>query len=157
MITRNISRRVFIGKAGTAAAVYSFLPVSALPLASGAVLPEKAAGQQGIAAKTIEISVAEQEAQWWAKEPLRIIEFEEGCDFGKKFDLLKELGANMEHATRFTDTSPGTSFLDAHNLFSGKKVNFSSLDGYLSEAHKRGIRVVIYYNVHAIEINPQTP
>jgi len=67
--------------------------------------------------------------------------------------LLKDLGANMEHSTRFTDTSPGTSFLDAHNLFHGRKVNLGTLKEYLSEAKKNGIRVVIYYNVHAIEIN----
>jgi hypothetical protein len=59
----------------------------------------------------------------------------------------------MEHVTRFTDTSPGTSFLDAHNLFGGRKVNFGSLKEYLSAAHKSNIRVIIYYNVHAIEIS----
>ena len=87
------------------------------------------------------------------KEPLRIVELEEGYEYGEKADLLKDLGANMEHLVRFTDTSPGTSFLDAHNLFGGQKVNFSSLKEYLEEAHKRNIRVVIYFNVHAIEIS----
>ncbi len=91
--------------------------------------------------------------RWWEKEPLRIIELEQGYEYPEKFKLLNEMGANMEHATRFTDTSPGTSFLDNHNLFSGKKVNFNSLKNYLSEAHKKGVRVIIYYNVHAIEIN----
>ena len=91
--------------------------------------------------------------KWWEKEPLRIVELEEGYEFDKKFEFLKDLGANMEHVTRFTDTSPGTSFLDAHNLFGGKKVNFDSLRDYLSAAHKSKIRVIIYYNVHAIEIS----
>ncbi|MBK8881048.1 MAG: beta-galactosidase trimerization domain-containing protein [Bacteroidales bacterium] len=91
--------------------------------------------------------------KWWEREPLRIVELEQGFEYGEKADLLNDLGANMEHLVRFTDTSPGTSFLDAHNLFGGKKVNYSSLKEYLAEAHKRNIKVIIYFNVHAIEIS----
>lgn len=90
--------------------------------------------------------------KWWEREPLRIVELEHGYESGEKADLLKDLGANMEHQVRFTETAPGTSFLDAHNLFGGKKIDFSSLGEYLNEAHKRDLRVVIYFNVHAIEI-----
>jgi hypothetical protein len=88
--------------------------------------------------------------KWWENEPLRIVELEEGYEFEEKAALLNDLGANMEHLTTFTDTSPGTSFLSNHNLFTGKKVDFDSLKSYLSEAHKKNIKVVIYYNVHAI-------
>ena len=87
------------------------------------------------------------------KEPLRIVELEQGYEDAEKADLLNDLGANMEHLVRFSETSPGTSFLDAHNLFAGKKITFSSLKEYLTEAHKKNIRVVIYFNVHAIEIS----
>jgi len=127
--SNKINRRTFTGIAGTAAAGLTLLPTSLFK------------------------NIPAEDKKWWTKEPLRIIEFEQGYEFGEKFDLLMELGANMEHATRFTGTSPGTSFLDAHNLFSGKKVSFDTLKDYLSEARKREIRVVIYYNVHAIEIN----
>ncbi len=124
-----VSRRTFVGITGTAAAGITFLPSSVFS------------------------SNVNSEDKWWEKEPLRIIEFSEGYEFGEKFDLLRDLGANMEHAVRFTDTSPGTAFLEVHNLFGGKKVNFETLRDYLEEAHKKDIRVVIYYNVHAIEIN----
>ena len=137
MNTRNISRRSFVGTTGTAAAGLTVLPGSFI-MAPGKV----ASGYK------FKISDA-----WWEKEPLRIVELEEGYDFNEKFELLKDLGANAEHVTRFTDTSPGTSFLDAHNLFGGKKVNFGSLKDYLSVAHKNNIKVIIYYNVHAIEIS----
>ncbi|MBI5010777.1 MAG: hypothetical protein HZB98_14275 [Bacteroidia bacterium] len=126
---KGISRREFTAITGTAAAGIALLPDSLLgnPLQSL--------------------------VKWWETEPLRIVELEQGYEFADKFEILKDLGANTEHATRFTGTSPGTSFLDAHNLFSGKKVDYSSLNPYLTEAHKRGIKVIIYYNVHAIEIN----
>lgn len=90
------------------------------------------------------------ENRWWEKEPLRIVELEEGYAFAEKAEILNDLGANMEHLSTFTDTSPGTSFLFNHNLFTGKEVNFDSLKDYLYEAHKKNIKVVIYYNVHAI-------
>ena len=128
--SKDITRRSFVGTTGAVAAGLTLIPGSLLTAGKGIASDEK----------------------WWEKEPLRIVELEEGYDFPEKFELLKDLGANMEHAARFTDTSPGTSFLDAHNLFGGKKVNFGSLKDYLSEAHSRNIKVVIYYNVHAIEI-----
>jgi hypothetical protein len=139
--TKNINRRSFVGTTGTVAAGLTMLPVSSLldrESLSGAFNPDP---------NTITLE------KWWEKEPLRIVELEEGYEFGEKFELLKDLGANMEHLTRFTETSPGTSFLDAHNLFGGKKINFSSLNAYLLEAHRSNIKVVIYYNVHAIEIS----
>ena len=123
--SKNISRRIFIGVTGGAAAGLTLLPGSFIESLSG-------------------------EDKWWEKEPLRIVELEEGLEFGEKTELLKYLGANMEHLTRFSDTSPGTSFLDAHKLYEGKKVSFDSLKEYLFEAHKSEIKVVIYYNVHAI-------
>jgi len=123
---KSINRREFIGTTGAVAAGLTILPGSFI----------KSPGK---------------EDKWWEKEPLRIVELEEGYEFGEKADLLKGLGANMEHLVRFIETSPGTSFLDVHNLYGGKKVYFDSLIDYLKEAHKREIKVVIYYNVHAIE------
>lgn len=88
---------------------------------------------------------------WWEQEPLRIVEMQNGFEFSEKSEILSDLGANMEHLVRFNDTSPGTAFLLNHGLFPGKSVDFSSLEAYLNETAKKNLRVVIYYNVHAIE------
>ena len=133
---QHINRRSFIGTAGTVAAGWAIVPATFI---SGF---EKAAGDQFSANKTGE--------RWWEREPLRIVELEEGYAFAEKAELLSDLGANMEHLTTFTGTSPGTSFLSNHNLFTGKEVNFDTLRDYLNEAHKKNIKVIIYYNVHAI-------
>ena len=145
--SRRINRRSFVGTTGTVAAGITLFPGSLLiaPTSKGSKVNPNRVSVEWESKAPIE--------KWWEKEPLRIIELEEGYEFREKFALLKDLGANMEHVTRFTDTSPGTSFLDAHNLFSGKKVNFDSLKDYLLEAHLSNIRVIIYFNVHAIEIS----
>ena len=145
--SKNINRRSFVEKTGAMAAGLTLLPGSFLVASDGTL------GKGPVCGISNEEGNKLSEEKWWEKEPLRIVELEEGYEFGEKFELLKDLGANMEHVTRFTDTSPGTSFLDAHNLFRGKKVNFSSLKDYLLEAQKAKIKVVIYYNVHAIEIS----
>ncbi len=131
-----INRRSFIGTAGTMAAGWVIVPGTFI---SGF---EKTPGDQLHANKSGE--------RWWEREPLRIVELEEGYAFAEKAELLNDLGANMEHLTTFTGTSPGTSFLSNHNLFTGKEVNFDTLRDYLGEAHKKNIKVIIYYNVHAI-------
>ena len=123
--SKYINRRTFIGTAGAATAGLTLIPGSSFLF-------------------------QDKDQKWWEKEPLRIVELEQGFGFGEKADLLKDMGANMEHVVRFTDTSPGTSFIDEHNLFGGSKVTFDTLGEYLSEMHKRDIRVVIYFNVHAI-------
>ena len=46
-------------------------------------------------------SVNMTEWKWWEKEPLRIVELEEGYEFNEKFEFLKDLGANMEHVTNY--------------------------------------------------------
>jgi len=134
----NINRRSFVGKSGTV-------------LAGLTLIPEFIIGKNGSDPETLRGAMGG--SNWWTRGPLRIVEFEEGYEFAEKFDKLSALGANMEHATRFTGVSPGTSFLDAHNLFKGRKVDFGSLNEYLKVAHAKNIRVIIYYNVHAIEIN----
>lgn len=90
---------------------------------------------------------------WWEQEPMRIVEMQNGFEFAEKAEILSYLGANMEHLVRFNDTSPGTAFLLNHGLFPGKSVDFASLEEYLKETAKRDLKVVIYYNVHAIESN----
>jgi hypothetical protein len=155
--SKNINRRSFVGKTGAMAAGLTLLPGSFLISRAKNVQGDKlnnvsyGTGTRGSLKGKSEEGVSKiSEEKWWEKEPLRIVELEEGYEYEEKFELLKDLGANMEHVTRFTDTSPGTSFLDAHNLYGGKKVNFASLEDYLNKAHNSSIKVVIYYNVHAI-------
>jgi len=142
--SKNFNRRSFIGTTGAVASGIMLI----LGIASAGIGNE--GNPNGVFAEG-ENKLSDE--KWWEKEPLRIVEIEEGYEFGEKFELLKDLGANMKHVVRFTETAPGTSFLDAHHLFGGKKVNFSSLKDYLAEARKSKIKVVIYFNVHAIEIS----
>ena len=140
-----VNRRSFIRTTGAAFTGFSLIPLDFIG-GNGKIDSEYFAnGTMAGTAITGE--------KWWEKEPLRIVELEQGYEDAEKADLLNDLGANMEHLVRFSETSPGTSFLDAHNLFAGKKITFSSLKEYLTEAHKKNIRVVIYFNVHAIEIS----
>ncbi|MBC7326800.1 beta-galactosidase trimerization domain-containing protein [bacterium] len=94
-----------------------------------------------------------QDKEWWLSGPLRLIEIEEGYLFREKMRILKKLKANMEHLTRFADPSifPGVAYIDDRQLFPGEKVTLATLNEYLAEAHSQGIKVVIYYNVHAVE------
>ena len=153
----NINRRSFIGATGAVASGIIMIPGSFINASENIAASGELSNVSGFEGNPYRIFTEAgnklSDEKWWEKEPLRIVELEEGYEFREKFELLNELGANMEHLTRFTETSPGTSFLDAHNLFGGAKVNFSSLKDYLNEAQKTKTKVVIYYNVHAIEIS----
>lgn len=76
---------------------------------------------------------------WWKKEPLRIVEPEQGFEYGEKADLLKEPGASKEQVVRFTKTFPGTSFIDEHNLFTGARITSGTLERCISEVIKTSI------------------
>lgn len=138
-----MNRRSFIGLSGSFLAGWTLLPQSAI---SGF---DRKRGKEGPVNSFLGNSALPGK-RWWEKEPLRIVELEEGYEFGEKASLLDRLGANMEHLTTFKDTSPGTSFLYNHHLFTGKGVDLDSLAEYLNEVHKKNIKVIIYYNVHAI-------
>ncbi len=156
--SKNITRRSFVGTTSAVAASLTILPTSVIN-GFGKSAPGDQLNVAVVDTDDVENSnemVFEEggklsEEKWWEKEPLRIVEFEEGFEFREKMELLNDLGANFEHLTTFMDTSPGTSFLAVHNLVRGKRVNLDSLKEYLIEAHKSKIKVVIYYNVHAIE------
>lgn len=95
----------------------------------------------------------DKDSKWWEKEPIRIVELEVGYPFSKKMSLLKKLGANAEHLTRFSDPAifGGVAYIDDRGLYGGETVTLKTLGEYLREAHRQGIRVIIYYNVHAVE------
>ncbi|TAN16464.1 MAG: hypothetical protein EPN37_08255 [Chitinophagaceae bacterium] len=141
--TENINRRSFIQTTGTVAAGWVILRA---PLIKG-TSQKSLEHETNISTPTMKGS---SNRNWWEKGPLRIVEMEEGYPVKTKVRLLEEVGANMEHLTTFSGTSPGTNFNFDHHLFSGKGVDLLSLNDYCNEMHKGGIKVVIYYNVHAI-------
>ncbi len=52
---------------------------------------------------------------------MRIVELEEVMNSGKRWNYLTP-GCKHGACETFYSTSPGTSFLDAHNLYGGKKL-----------------------------------
>ena len=128
--SRRINRRSFIETTSAVAAGWTLLPGFAI---NGSAKVSRNKLNTAVDAENLPV-------KWWEKEPLRIVELEEGYEFEEKAALLNDLGANMEHLTTFTDTSPGTSFLSNHDLFTGKNVDFNSLKNYLSEAHKKNVK-----------------
>lgn len=90
---------------------------------------------------------------WWEKEPLRIIEICNAFDLQKlpieeEVKAVKKLGGNVQHF-HCMDSAGG---LDDLRLFFetsvARKKNPDRLKEYLPLAHKEGIRVVVYFNVH---------
>ncbi len=97
--------------------------------------------------------------RWWEKEPLRIVEICDGIDFGvitlkKQAEEIKRLGGNAQHfhCMLVSAGEHDTGGLNEMGFFFktklAKKNNPDRLKAYLPLAHKRGIRVIIYFNVH---------
>lgn len=91
---------------------------------------------------------------WWEKEPLRIIDLSTamgGVDYMPPTQAAEQkakLGFNTEHLEIME--MPG-GMDDGHFFFSTKLASAPKPDflrPYITEAHKRGIRVLIYFNVH---------
>ena len=92
--------------------------------------------------------------QWWQREPLRIIDLTTSVsriDFREPADVAGRkaaLGYNSEHL----DVMAMAGGLDDQGFYfiskAAGKVNRDYLRPYLEEAHRRGIRVMIYFNVH---------
>jgi hypothetical protein len=92
--------------------------------------------------------------QWWEKEPLRILDLTTSMsrvDFREPAEVAARkaaLGYNAEHL----DIMAMAGGLDDQGFYFvskvAGKVNRDYLRQYLEEAHKRGIRVMIYFNVH---------
>lgn len=96
---------------------------------------------------------------WWTKEPLRIVEICDAMDIGavplaREAEAVARLGGNvqhfhcMDHAARGGDSAG----LNDRRLFFetrvAKQKNPDRLKMYLPLAHRKGIRVVVYFNVH---------
>ena len=91
---------------------------------------------------------------WWEKEPLRIFEVCDGWDDQDEDDpvgtaqMVEHAAANVQHV-HCMNASGG---LDDKGMCfdtkAAKVLNRDRLKAYLPEAHKRGIKVVVYFNVH---------
>jgi len=91
---------------------------------------------------------------WWEKEPLRIFEIADAfVDLGTKDAVqtaedIDKVSANVQHLYCMRQEGG----LDERKLFFdtsiAKAVHRNYLKEYLPEAHKRGIKVIIYFNVH---------
>ena len=92
---------------------------------------------------------------WWQREPLRIVDLVTGMDgvnFRPAAEIAAEkarLGYNSEHLDVMGFVPGGmddTGFFFSSPLAGRKHEDY--LAAYLPEARKRGIRVMIYFNVH---------
>ena len=84
--------------------------------------------------------------EWWKEEPLLISAVQ--CNYGEdSFQILQnhvvKRGFNTEQNLHLT--------AKGHMGYYCEKENGAQLDQYLKQAHKDGIREIIYYNVHCIE------
>lgn len=91
--------------------------------------------------------------KWWEKELLRIFEVTTCFDAGKmdqiqEVKIVQHMNANSQHM-HCMEMRGG---MDEDGLYFksplAKKVHPDYLKKYLPQAHKRGIKVIIYFNVH---------
>jgi len=94
---------------------------------------------------------------WWEKEPLRIVEFSSSsfCSeeisrsaLSKEAETVRKLGGNAQH---FQCVGSSAGWDDKRFFFEtrvAKVKNPDRLKAYLPLAHKRGIRVIVYFNCH---------
>ncbi|MDD5676609.1 MAG: beta-galactosidase trimerization domain-containing protein [Kiritimatiellae bacterium] len=89
---------------------------------------------------------------WWDKEPLRIAEicscFNPELPLQKEVEAIKRLGANVQHfhCMQHKAGLDETGFCFKTSL--SRKENPDLLGEYLPMAHKNGIKVIVYFNVH---------
>jgi len=90
---------------------------------------------------------------WWEKEPLRILEICNALELNtlsprQEVEAVRRLAGNAQHF-HCTDTTGGCD--DRRFYFKtavSKRDNPDRLAEYLPLAHKNGIRVIVYFNVH---------
>lgn len=95
----------------------------------------------------------EEMAHWWEKEPLRIVEICNAFELNamplrQEVKAVKGVAGNVQHF-HCTDTTGGCD--DKRFYFRtevSKKSNPDRLGEYLPLAHKNGIKVIVYFNVH---------
>lgn len=101
---------------------------------------------------------------WWNNEPLRIVEIVDCFDFGlittkEQAKIAEKLGANAQHfhCMNMSAYENDTSGLNEKCMYFetdvAKTKNPDRLKEYLPLAHKNGIRVIVYFNVHWYSTN----
>lgn len=94
------------------------------------------------------------EQGWWESEPLRIMEVSESfldlsaCDPARDAQIRADHHANVEHLHCMSINAG----MDDMRFFFKTSVagqpHVDRLAAYLPEAHRRGIKVIVYFNVH---------
>lgn len=157
-----MDRRVFFKITGLTAAQ------TALAVAHHSLAQESATSPATSAALIAPSSAHAQEGPsnglkpWWTEEPLRIIEV---CNaFDKEFatvsldrevQAVQELGGNAQHfhcMSMSADAHDTAGLSDERFYFKtalSRRAHPDRLAAYLPLAHQRGIRVVVYFNVHS--------
>ena len=90
---------------------------------------------------------------WWEKEPLRIIEICNALDLNaiaprQEIDAVLRLGGNAQHFHCMNQVGglDDTGFYFKTSM--SRRDNQDRLGAYLPLAHRKGIRVIVYFNVH---------
>jgi len=127
-------------------------------LASASLLipPIAPAGALASPQPQVRASAPAHATKWWEQEPLRILDLVTvfgQIDWRPATELAREkaaFGCNAEHLHVMQFAGAG---LDDQGLFFQTKLagkqNPDFLGRYLPEAHKQGLRVLIYFNVHS--------
>lgn len=98
----------------------------------------------------------QREANWWKKEPLLIMEPAntwtdiDERDPAAEAEKISALGGNMTHVhVKWPHLDPARFYFSART---GTRKNRDYLAEFLTEAHKRDIRTVIYFDVHTADL-----
>ncbi len=96
---------------------------------------------------------------WWVGAPLRIVEICDALDFqavslDRQAQAVSELGGNVQHfhcMSMAADAEDTAGLNDKRFFFKSalsRRENPDRLAAYLPLAHRQGIKVVVYFNVH---------
>ena len=97
--------------------------------------------------------VSEDMTYWWEKEPLRIIEICNAYQMGdlslqEEADAVKKMVGNAQHFHCTNEAGGGDDKRFYFKTQVSKADNPDRLGKYLPIAHKTGIKVIVYFNVH---------
>lgn len=90
---------------------------------------------------------------WWEKEPLRIVEICNAYELNaltleQEVEAVRKLRGNVQHFHCTDDSGGGDDRRFFFKTSVSKADNLDRLKVYLPLAHKNGIRIIVYLNVH---------